>query len=54
MPVTGNTPLIKLHRISEPRCVDIYGNNEGANPTGELICDSGLKYLKKTFSHEPF
>src|SRR5215469_1883528 len=36
MPVIGNTPLIKLERLSEPGCADIYVKYEGANPTGSM------------------
>jgi len=36
MPVVGKTPLIKLERLSEPGCADIYVKYEGANPTGSM------------------
>lgn len=32
----GNTPLIKLKRLSEPGCADIYVKYEGGNPTGSM------------------
>ncbi len=32
----GNTPLIKLERLSEPGSADIYVKYEGANPTGSM------------------
>ena len=32
----GNTPIIKLDRLSEPGCADIYVKYEGANPTGSM------------------
>src|SRR5579872_3855833 len=32
----GNTPLLKLERLSEPGCADIYVKYEGANPTGSM------------------
>src|SRR5258707_7479787 len=32
----GNTPLIKLQRLSEPGSADIYVKYEGANPTGSM------------------
>lgn len=32
----GNTPLIKLEKLSEPGCADIYVKYEGANPTGSM------------------
>jgi len=32
----GNTPLIKLERLCEPGCADIYVKWEGANPTGSM------------------
>lgn len=36
MPTIGNTPLIKLERLSELGCADIYVKYEGANPTGSM------------------
>lgn len=36
MVVIGNTPLIKLEKLSEPGCADIYVKYEGANPTGSM------------------
>lgn len=35
MPI-GKTPLIKLERLSEPDCAEIYVKYEGANPTGSM------------------
>ncbi len=32
----GNTPLIKLKRLSEPKCAEIYVKYEGENPTGSM------------------
>ncbi len=32
----GNTPLIKLERLSEQGCAEIYVKYEGANPTGSM------------------
>ncbi|RIV73768.1 PLP-dependent cysteine synthase family protein [Flagellimonas aequoris] len=32
----GNTPLIKLQRITDSSCADIYVKFEGANPTGSM------------------
>jgi cysteine synthase A len=32
----GNTPLIKLERLAEPGCADIYVKFEAANPTGSM------------------
>lgn len=32
----GNTPLIKLQRLSEPGCAEIYVKYEGGNPTGSM------------------
>ncbi|MDN5205485.1 cysteine synthase family protein [Fulvivirgaceae bacterium BMA10] len=32
----GNTPLIKLKRLSEPGCAEIYVKYEGGNPTGSM------------------
>lgn len=36
MPAIGNTPLIKLERLSEPGRAEIYVKYEGANPTGSM------------------
>ena len=32
----GNTPLLKLERLTEPGWADIYVKYEGANPTGSM------------------
>ena len=32
----GKTPLIKLERLSEPDCAEIYVKYEGGNPTGSM------------------
>ena len=36
MKAIGNTPLIKLERICEPGCAEIYVKFEAANPTGSM------------------
>jgi cysteine synthase A len=36
MKAIGNTPLIKLERLSEPSCAEIFVKFEGANPTGSM------------------
>lgn len=36
MKAIGNTPLIKLERLSEANCANIYVKYEGANPTGSM------------------
>jgi cysteine synthase A len=36
MNAIGNTPLIKLEKLSEPGCAEIYVKYEGANPTGSM------------------
>lgn len=36
MSAIGKTPLIKLERLSEPGCAEIYVKYEGANPTGSM------------------
>lgn len=36
MKFIGNTPLIKLERMSEPNCAEIYVKYEGGNPTGSM------------------
>jgi cysteine synthase A len=32
----GNTPLIKLEKLSEPGCAEIFVKYEGGNPTGSM------------------
>ncbi len=36
MIVIGNTPLLKLEKLSEKNCADIYIKYEGTNPTGSM------------------
>jgi cysteine synthase A len=36
MKAIGKTPLIKLERLSEPGCAEIYVKYEGGNPTGSM------------------
>jgi len=36
MVAIGNTPLIKLERLCEPNCAEIFVKYEGANPTGSM------------------
>jgi cysteine synthase A len=36
MEAIGNTPLIKLERLPEPGCAEIYVKYEGANRTGSM------------------
>jgi cysteine synthase A len=36
MHAIGNTPLIKLERLSEPHSAEIYVKYEGGNPTGSM------------------
>jgi len=36
MKAIGKTPLIKLERLSEPNCAEIYVKYEGTNPTGSM------------------
>lgn len=36
MKAIGNTPLLKLERLSEPGCAEIYVKWEGANATGSM------------------
>ena len=36
MKAIGNTPLVKLERLSKPDCAEIYVKYEGANPTGSM------------------
>jgi cysteine synthase len=36
MVVIGNTPLLKLEKLNEKNCADIYVKYEGTNPTGSM------------------
>jgi len=36
MKAIGNTPLLKLERLPEPGCAEIWVKYEGANPTGSM------------------
>lgn len=36
MSAIGNTPLVKLNRLTNQDCADIYVKVEGANPTGSM------------------
>lgn len=36
MGIIGKTPLIKLERLAEPGCAEIYVKYEGTNPTGSM------------------
>ena len=36
MQAIGKTPLIKLERLSEPNCAEIFVKYEGGNPTGSM------------------
>jgi cysteine synthase len=36
MNAIGRTPIMKLERMSEPHCAEIYVKYEGANPTGSM------------------
>src|SRR6476661_3039706 len=36
MAAIGNTPIIKVERLAEPGCAEIYVKYEGANATGSM------------------
>jgi cysteine synthase len=36
MKAIGNTPLIKLEKLPEPGCAEIYVKYEGSNPIGSM------------------
>jgi len=36
MKAIGKTPIIKLERMCEPNCAEIYVKYEGGNPTGNM------------------
>ncbi len=46
MSIIGNTPLIKLEKLSEPNCAEIYVKYEGANPTGSMKDRMALSMIK--------
>ena len=43
----GNTPLLKLEKLSEPGCADIYVKYEGANPTGSMKDRMALSMIER-------
>ena len=59
MILVGNTPLIRLERLCEPGCADIYVKYEGANPTGSmkdrmaLSITEGAEALCRTITEPP-
>lgn len=46
MPSIGNTPLLKLEKLSEPGCADIYVKYEGSNPTGSMKDRMALEMIE--------
>ena len=47
MKAIGNTPLIKLERLTEPGCAEIYVKYEGANPTGSMKDRMALSMIEE-------
>ena len=43
----GNTPIIKLERLSEPNCAEIYVKYEGGNPTGSMKDRMALSMIEE-------
>jgi cysteine synthase A len=43
----GNTPLIKLERLSEPGCAEIFVKYEGGNPTGSMKDRMALSMIEQ-------
>lgn len=46
MKAIGNTPLIRLERLTEPGWAEIYVKYEGANPTGSMKDRMALAMIK--------
>jgi len=47
MQAIGKTPLIKLERLSEPNCAEIYVKYEGGNPTGSMKDRMALSMIEE-------
>ena len=47
MKTIGKTPLIKLERLSEPGCAEIYVKYEGGNPTGSMKDRMALSMIEE-------
>jgi cysteine synthase len=47
MQAIGNTPLIKLERLSEPGCAEIFVKYEGGNPTGSMKDRMALSMIEE-------
>ena len=47
MRTIGKTPLIKLERLSEPGCAEIYVKYEGGNPTGSMKDRMALSMIEE-------
>lgn len=47
MRALGNTPLIKLNRLTESGCAEIYVKYEGANPTGSMKDRMALSMIEE-------
>lgn len=47
MKAIGNTPLIKLERLHEPGCAEIFVKYEGANPTGSMKDRMALSMIEE-------
>ncbi len=47
MNAIGGTPLIKLERMPEPGCAEIYVKYEGANPTGSMKDRMALSMIEE-------
>src|SRR5512137_2048290 len=47
MKLIGNTPLIKLERLHEPGCAEIFVKYEGANPTGSMKDRMALSMIEE-------
>jgi cysteine synthase A len=47
MKAIGKTPLIKLERLSEPGCAEIYVKYEGGNPTGSMKDRMALSMIEE-------
>ena len=42
----GNTPLIKLERLTDKNCADVYVKYEGGNPTGSMKDRMALEMIE--------
>ncbi|MGA7161360.1 MAG: pyridoxal-phosphate dependent enzyme [Bacteroidota bacterium] len=53
MEAIGNTPLIKLKKLSAPNSAEIYVRYEGGNPTGSMKDRMALSMIEGEVNSNP-